>query len=214
MNVLVACEYSGRVRDAFTERGHYAVSADLLPTESPGEHYQGDVRDLLHLDWDMMIAFPSCKFLAQTGSQWLYHKEDSPTKKPHLTLEERRPHPLHPHRREKRAEAIEFFMELANAPIPQICIENPMGCMSRFWRSPDQYVHPWWFGDEATKRTGLWLKNLPLLEPTNIVGKGEYVIQGGHRFQRWYSDGSKKDRSKRRALIFPGIARAMAKKWG
>lgn len=147
MRVLVACEYSGRVRDAFINGGHDAMSCDLLPTDSPGPHYHGSVMDVLNDGWDLMIAHPPCTHLAVSGAR---------------------------HFAEKRAdgrqqEAIDFFLALARAPIPRIAIENPVCIMSSVWRKPDQTIQPWQYGHGETKATCLWLKNLPHLVPTNIV---------------------------------------------
>ena len=147
MRVLVACEYSGRVRDAFINSGHDAMSCDLLPTDSPGPHYHGSVMDVLNDGWDLMIAHPPCTHLAVSGAR---------------------------HFAEKRAdgrqqEAIDFFLALARAPIPRIAIENPVCIMSSVWRKPDQTIQPWQYGHGETKATCLWLKNLPHLVPTNIV---------------------------------------------
>jgi hypothetical protein len=141
--VLVACEYSGRVRDAFLSRGHDAVSCDLLDTESPGPHCVGPVQDLLSDHWDLMIAHPPCTDLASSGARWFKGKNQKPAK--------------------------EFFMNLINSPIPKIAIENPIGIMSTYYRKPDQIIQPWMFGHGETKATCLWLKNLPKLTPTNIV---------------------------------------------
>jgi hypothetical protein len=147
MRVLIACEYSGRVRDAFRALGHDAMSCDLLPTDVPGPHYQGDVLNIIHDEWDLMIAHHPCTHLAVSGAR---------------------------HFAAKRADgrqqgAIEFFLSLARAPIPRIAIENPVCIMSSVWRKPDQTIQPWQFGHGETKATCLWLKNLPHLVPTNIV---------------------------------------------
>ena len=147
VKVLVACEYSGVVRDAFRERGHEAWSCDLLPTDVPGPHYQGDVLEILALGWDLMIAHPPCTHLAVSGAR---------------------------HFAAKRADgrqqgAIEFFMALANAPVKRKAIENPVCIMSSHWRKPDQIIQPWMFGHGETKATCLWLENLPLLKPTDVV---------------------------------------------
>lgn len=145
MRVLVACEFSGIVRDAFAARGHEAWSCDLLPTERPGNHIQDDV--LRHLDdgWDMMIAHPPCTHLAVSGARWFKNKK------------------------KEQEFAIWFFMELATARIESICVENPVSIMSTKWVKPDQIIQPWMFGHPETKATCLWLKGLPPLEPTNIV---------------------------------------------
>lgn len=147
MRVLIACEYSGIVRDAFIAEGHDALSCDLLPTERPGPHYQGDVRDILGDGWDMMVAFPPCTDLCVSGARWFAEK-----------------------RADGRQQAsVDFFMELASAGIPRIAIENPIGVMSTVWRKPDQIVQPWQFGHGETKATCLWLKGLPKLTPTDVV---------------------------------------------
>jgi hypothetical protein len=145
MRILIACEFSGIVRDAFIKQGHDAVSCDLLESETPGPHYQGDVLSILNDGWHMMIAFPPCTHLAVSGARWFKHKQ-----------------------KEQQA-AIAFFMSLAGAPIPRIAIENPISIMSTRWRKPDQIIQPWQFGHGETKATCLWLKNLPKLKPTNIV---------------------------------------------
>jgi hypothetical protein len=143
--VLVACEYSGVVRDAFLRSGHDALSCDLLPTETPGAHHQGDVRDVLHDGWDLMIAHPPCTHLAVSGARWFKDK-----------LAE-------------QAEALDFVRLLLDAPIPRIALENPISIVSSRIRKPDQIIQPWQYGHGETKATCLWLKNLPKLTPTNIV---------------------------------------------
>lgn len=145
MRVLVACEYSGRVRDAFLALGHDAMSCDLLPTEVEGPHHQGDVAELLHMGWDLMIAHPPCTHLAVSGARWFGGKQA------------------------EQAEALEFVRLLMDAPIPKIAIENPISVISSRIRKPDQIIQPWQFGHGETKATCLWLKGLPKLEPTNIV---------------------------------------------
>jgi hypothetical protein len=145
MKVLVACEFSGTVRDSFRKRGHYAVSCDLLPTETPGPHYQGDVQDILGDGWDMMIAHPPCTHLAVSGARWFKDKQ------------------------KEQEEALDFVRCLMAAPIPRIAIENPISIISSKIRKPDQIVQPWQFGHGETKATCLWLKGLPKLTPTNIV---------------------------------------------
>jgi hypothetical protein len=181
MKVLVACEYSGRVRDAFIAKGHDAVSCDILPTDSPGPHLQCDVRLVLNDGWDLMVAHPPCTHLAVSGAKWFSDK-----------VEEQR-------------EAIEFFMTLANAPIAKIAIENPVCIMSSKWRKPDQYIQPWQYGHGETKKTGLWLKGLPLLVPTDIVNGRENRV---HKMP------PSKDRWKLRSTTYQGIANAMADQWG
>ena len=146
MKVLVACEFSGIVRDAFLERGHDAVSCDLLPSGRPGPHVEGDVLSILNFEsWDIMIAHPPCTYLAVSGARWFKNK------------------------REEQNKAIDFFMALASCNIHRICIENPVCIMSTEWRKPDQYIHPWQFGHNESKKTGLWLKNLPKLKETCIL---------------------------------------------
>jgi hypothetical protein len=186
MKILIACEYSGLVREAFRHKGHAAISCDLLPSEMPGPHIQDDI--LLHLDkgWDMMIAFPPCTHLAVSGARWFKEKQADG----------------------RQQAAINFFMALINAPIPHIAVENPVSIMSTTYRKPDQIIQPWQFGDSYQKTTCLWLKNLPPLLPTNIVDKGEFVTHGGKRFPKWYSN-----RTRARCKSFPGIAKAMASQW-
>lgn len=145
MKVLVACEYSGRVRDAFTKLGHDATSCDLLPTDAPGKHYQGDVLDIINDGWDLMIAHPPCTHLAVSGARWFKEKA------------------------KEQEEALEFVKILLSAPIERIALENPISVISSKIRKPDQIIQPWQFGHGETKATCLWLKNLPKLVPTNIV---------------------------------------------
>jgi len=183
MKVLVACEFSGIVRDAFIKRGHDAWSCDLLPTEKPGPHIKGDVLKVLDEDWDLMIAHPPCTHLAVSGARWFPEKiKDG-----------------------RQQEAIDFFMDLVNAPINKICIENPISIMSTKYKLPDQIIHPWMFGHGETKATCLWLKNLPKLTPTDIV-KG--------RYPRIHRMAPSPNRSHDRSLTYQGIAQAMAEQWG
>lgn len=202
MKILVACEFSGTVREAFASRGHDAWSCDIEPTDVPGNHYQGDVMDILDDGWDMMIAHPPCTYLTVTGNKWFKpeYKDRFPT------------------RQQDRQDAINFFMSLVNAPIDKIAIENPIGIMSTTYRKPNQIIHPWQFGHEASKSTCLWLKELPNLEPTDIVDKGEFVTyKSGKRMTKWYADAaskSPKERAKIRNKTFQGIADAMAEQWG
>jgi len=183
MKVLVACEFSGAVRDAFTARGHFAVSCDLLPSDSGARHYQGDVRDIIENwgGWDLLIAHPPCTHLAVSGARWFKDKA------------------------QQQADALEFVRYLMAAPIPRICIENPVSIISSQIRKADQTVQPWQFGHGEVKATCLWLKNLPRLKPTNIVDGREARV---HRMppgpSRW------KERSK----TMQGIADAMAEQWG
>lgn len=164
MRVLVACEYSGAVRDAFLARGHEAMSCDFLPTERPGPHYEGDVFDVIDYPWDLMIAFPPCTDLTVSGARWFADK-----------------------RMVGRQQAgAAFFMRLAKADIPMIAIENPVGVMSSLWRKPDQVIQPWQFGHGETKATCLWLKGLPPLKPTKIVeGREGRVLQLPPGPDRW-----------------------------
>jgi len=145
MKVLIACEYSGTVRDAFIAQGHDAISCDLLPTDAPGPHYQGDVRDILNDGFDLMIAHPPCTHLAVSGARWFKDKQ------------------------EEQAEALDFVRLLLSAPIDKIALENPISIISSRIRKPNQIIQPWQFGHGETKATCLWLKNLPCLTPTDIV---------------------------------------------
>ena len=204
MKVLIACEFSGAVRDAFIKAGHEAMSCDLLPTEVPGPHYQGSVLDIINDGWDLMIAHPPCTYLTLTGNKWF---------KPEFA-------DRFPTRHQVRQDAIDFFMTLANAPIPKIAIENPIGVMSSRYKKPNQIIQPWQYGFPTTKATCLWLKGLPNLVPTNVVSKGEVVIsKSGNRMSRWYYETSKLPlkggvRAKARSVTFQGIADAMADHWG
>lgn len=213
MNVLVACEYSGQVRDAFAQRGHNALSCDLLPSDSDkGNHYQGDVFDVINEGWDLMIAFPPCTYLAVSGNRWFYHPDDK-----HLPTDQRRPHPKHPNRRKLQAEALEFVTRLLEADIPKIALENPIGAISSNIREPDQIIQPYMFGHPQSKKTCLWLKDLPLLEPTDIVEEEPRVqYASGKSLPKWYADAwslSPQERMKLRSATFPGIAKAMATQW-
>ena len=164
MKVLVACEFSGIVRDAFIARGHEAMSCDLLPSEAEGPHYRGDVRDVLDFPWDLMIAHPPCTHLSVSGAKHFAGKR--------LTG--------------RQQAAVSFFMSLAKADIPRIAIENPVCIMSSLWRKPDQVVQPWQFGHGETKATCLWLKGLPPLEPTEIVeGREQRVFRMPPSADRW-----------------------------
>lgn len=209
MKVLVACEYSGVVREAFKAQGHDAWSCDILPTEIPGNHIQDDVTKTLLMGWDLVVAHPPCTFLSSSGARWFYHPNDG-----HLPTSERRPHPKYPNRRQDQEEAVKFFMMFANSSMPKVAIENPIGIMSTRYRKPDQIVEPFMFGEEASKKTCLWLKGLPKLVPTNVVGKGKMqVLSSGKIIPEWYSNASKADRGKIRSKTFQGIANAMAEQW-
>jgi len=164
MRVLIACEYSGVVRDAFIARGHTAISCDLLPTEVPGRHYHGDVRNILHYPWDLIIAHPPCDHLAVSGARWFAEKRADG----------------------RQQEGVDFFMLFANSPAPRVAIENPIGIMSTLWRKPDQIIQPWQFGHGETKATCLWLKGLPKLQPTDIVeGREQRVWKMSPGPNRW-----------------------------
>jgi hypothetical protein len=181
MKVLIACEYSGTVRDAFIKAGHDAMSCDLLPTDVAGPHHQGDVTDILNHGWDLMICHPPCTHLAVSGARWFKEKQ------------------------KEQAEALEFVELLLNAPIHQICLENPVSIISSRIRKPDQIIQPWQYGHGETKATCLWLKNLPLLKPTNIVeGREARIHKMPPSPNRW----------KERSRTFKGIADAMAAQWG
>ena len=182
--MLVACEYSGTVRDAFIRLGHDAMSCDLLPTDAPGPHYQGDVRDILNDGWDLMIAHPPCTYLCSSGLHWNKRR---------------------PERAAQTEEALQFVQLLLSAGISKIALENPIGCISTRIRKPDQTVQPWQYGHGECKATCLWLKGLPKLNATNIV-------QG--REPRMWKLPPSKDRWKIRSQTYQGIADAMAQQWG
>lgn len=202
LKILIACEFSGTVRDAFIRGGHSAMSCDLEPTESVGPHYQGDVMDIINNGWDMMIAFPPCTHLAVSGAKHFAKKRADG----------------------RQQQGIDFFLKIINANIPKIAVENPIGIMSTIYKKPTQIIQPWQFGDEAQKTTCLWLKNLPNLLHTNIVGKGKfYTSPKGKKLPEWYGDASvngKKiaygsvEMKKIRNKTFQGIADAMATQWG
>lgn len=196
MKVLIACEYSGRVRDAFTAMGHDATSVDLLPSETDGtsfvsghtslkgRHIIGDVFDVIKNEhFDLMIAHPPCTDLATSGARWFAEKRADG----------------------RQQKALQFVQDLMDAPIEKIAIENPVSIISSHIRRPDQYIQPWQHGHGETKKTGLWLKNLPLLKPTNIVDGREQKV--------WLMAPSE-DRWKDRSRTLQGIARAMASQWG
>ena len=164
MNVLIACEFSGIIRDAFNARGHSAMSCDLLPSELPGRHYVGDVRDILYEDWDLMIAHPPCDHLAVSGARWFPEKRADG----------------------RQQAALEFVWLLRDADIPMYAIENPVSIISTRWRKPDQIIQPWQFGHPETKATCLWLQNLPCLTPTDIVdGREPRVHHASPGPDRW-----------------------------
>ena len=198
MRVLVACEFSGAVREAFRERGHDAWSCDLLPTEREGQHIVGDVLKVIGDGWDMAICHPPCTYLTVSGNKWM---------KPEYA-------DRFPGRSEQRKDAVAFFMALANAPIPKIAIENPIGVMSSLWRKPDQVIQPWMFGHGETKATCLWLKNLPKLVPTHMKGDLFAEEEPMERVQRLHRLPPSAERWKERSRTFAGIAKAMAEQWG
>ena len=220
MLVLIACEYSGRVRDAFTRKGHFAMSCDLLPSETPGHHYQGDVKDILGNGWDLMICHPPCTYLASSGLHW--NKRT-------------------PGRSDLTEQSLDFVRLLLGADIPRIALENPIGCISTRIRKPDQTIQPWMFGEDASKSTCLWLKGLAPLAPTGHH-PGQYGCKCGRRFsvdlgkygcpnccgdsgpaKVVYSNqtpsgqnnlGPSADRWKDRSRTYQGVADAMADQWG
>lgn len=196
MRVLVACEYSGRVRDAFIANGHDAMSCDLLPTEAPGPHYQGDVFDIINDGWDLMIAHPPCTYLSVSGMHWTTRG----LRDPQLT-----------------EDALEFVRRLMAAPIERIAIENPISVISSRIRKPDQIITPYQFGHDASKKTCLWLRNLPPLKPTLFVEPR--IVNGRARWGNQTDSGQNKlapsaDRWKVRSETYEGIAKAMADQWG
>lgn len=214
--ILIGCECSGAIRDAFIKRGFNAISCDLKPSETEGPHIQGDLLEVITDDYfDMMIGHPVCKFLAHSGAQWFWHPEDNALRK-HL----RRPHPLYPERRKDQEKGIAFFKALWNAPIDLIGLENPkplpelIHSVGRY----SQIVQPWHFGDSYQKSTCLWLKGLPKLKPTKIVDRGEMLItSSGKKIPKWYSDAkssSGEQTETDRSRTFPGMAAAMAEQWG
>ena len=231
MNILIACEESQTVCKAFRKFGINAYSCDILPSSGkhPEWHFNCDIFKVieekggilengeeLYIDgnWDLMVAHPPCTYLSVSGARWYYHPDDK-----HLPTKERRPHPRFPDRRTHQEDALEFFIKLFEADIDKIAIENPVGVVSTRYRKPDQTVQPWMFGDEATKATCLWLKNLPKLTPTKIVEKGERVVlSSGKSLPKWYSDSfhtsiSTEQRRTLRSKTFQGFADAIAKQW-
>ena len=189
MRVLIACEFSGTVRDAFTALGHDAMSCDLLPTEVPGSHYEGPVQDVLRDGWDLMIAHPPCTYLCSSGLHWNKRR---------------------PERAEQTEEALAFVRLLLDAPIPRIALENPIGCISTRLRKPDQTIQPWQFGHPESKATCLWLKGLPLLEPTLIVEKPTSGYWDNQTPSGQNKLGPSADRWKLRSKTYQGIAEAFA----
>ena len=201
MKILIACEYSGRVRDAFIARGHAAMSCDLLPTDAPGPHYQGDVFDIINDGWDLMVAHPPCTYLSVSGMHWTTRG----LRDPQLT-----------------EDALAFVQRLMDAPVERIAVENPISVISSRIRKPDQIISPYQFGHDASKTTCLWLKNLPLLTATQMVEPRIVITPSGKPAKRWGNQcdnyGQDKlppsaDRWKLRSATYQGIADAMAAQW-
>ncbi len=203
MRVLVACEESQVVTTEFRALGHEAYSCDLESCSGghPEWHRQCDVLSLLDSQWDLIIAHPPCTYLCITGNKWM---------KPEFASR-------FPDRPQQRQDAIKFFLDIADAKCPKIAIENPVGIMSTVWRKPDQYIQPWQFGEPHAKKTGLWLKGLPCLKPTQIVEPVNFVFKDGRKDPMWHINTLNlpaKERSKARSKTFVGIAKAMAEQWG
>jgi hypothetical protein len=203
MKVLVGCEESQVVCKAFRKYGHEAYSADILPCSGghPEWHIQGDVLKILNDGWDLAIFHPPCTYLTITGNKWM---------KPEF--KER-----FPDRQKQREEAIDFFMKFTKTNCPRVAIENPVGVISTAWRKADQYIHPYHFGDPHSKKTGLWLMNLPKLVPTKIVEPQMYVYKDGRKDPIWHVESLKlppAERQRVRSKTFDGIAEAMATQWG
>lgn len=203
MRVLVACEESQEVCKAFRALGHEAYSCDIEPCSGghPEWHLQCDALEIIKMRWDLIIAHPPCTYLTNAGNKWFK-----------LEYQER-----FPDRKQKREDAVSFFMAFWNADCPRVAIENPQGIMSSRFRKPDQYIEPYMFGDSEKKKTGLWLRGLPALAPTNVVEPIIIECASGAREPRWHMETMHlppKERSKARSKTFPGIARAMAEQWG
>jgi hypothetical protein len=207
MKILIACEYSGRVRDAFLQKGHEVLSCDLLPTEQSGPHYQGDVRDLLHNKWDMIIAHPPCTYLTRAGIGWLSHDSK------HMTVGERLI---------EVGLARDFFFLFYNQPCSRICIENPVPHKKAMLPRYTQIIEPWYFGESERKKTCLWLKGLSRLNgQTNVAIAPDLFMppptcRDSSGKNRYYTDSrsSGPDRWKERSRTFQGVALAMANQWG
>jgi hypothetical protein len=197
MRVLVACEFSGVVREAFKAKGHDAWSCDLLRSDIPSDHHIiGDIRYVLGPEWDLLIAHPPCTYLTVAANGW--HRKFFSIRQP------------------KREEAADFFMYLYNYPIYKVCVENPIGVMSSLFRKPDQIIQPWQYGHDTRKATCLWLKGLPKLVPTNIVSP-ETVKGTSPKGKKYYSMNwlpQSDERWKIRSRTFQGVADAMAEQWG
>lgn len=213
MRVLIACAFTGIERDEFLKRGHDAWSCDFQPCETRGPHYQGDVRDILYDGWDMLIAHPDCTYLTNSAA-WAfgdgpYHQRVKPE-----TL-------VGAARRAAREEALDFVRLLLDAPIEKKCLENPVGAIGTRIRPASQFIQPYEYGHDASKITGLWLENLPLLKPTKRI-QGRIVVHNGKPVERWANQtdsGQNKltpsaDRWKDRSRTYQGWAEAMADQWG
>lgn len=203
MRVLVACEESQEVCKAFRALGHEAYSCDIEPCSGghPEWHLQCDALEIIKMRWDLIIAHPPCTYLTNAGNKWFKAE-----------FKER-----FPDRENQREAAVQFFMSFWNADCPRVAIENPQGIMSSRFRKPDQYIEPYMFGDSEKKKTGLWLRGLPALAPTNVVEPIIIECASGAREPRWHMETMHlppKERSKVRSKTFPGIARAMAEQWG
>jgi site-specific DNA-cytosine methylase len=205
MKILVACEESQAITKEFRALGHDAYSCDILPCSGghPEWHLQGDVFNFVNQGWDLMVAHPPCTYLSVSGARHMYNKDGS----------------VNQDRAKNQLEALNFVQKLMEVNIPRIAIENPVSVISSKIRKPDQIIQPWMFGDEATKTTCLWLKNLPYLTPTNIVGKGERTIfKSGKSHPKWYADAlanakTPEERRTLRSKTFNGIAKAIAHQW-
>lgn len=203
MKILIACEESQTVCKAFRKNGFEAFSCDILPCSGghPEWHIQGDVLEQLDKGWDMIIAHPPCTYLTVTGNKWM---------KPEFR-------DRFPDRPKQREEAVEFFLKIAEAKCDFIAIENPVGIISTVWRKPDQYVHPYHFGDPHSKKTGFWLKGLPKLKHTRVVEPIMYTYKDGRKDPIWHVESMKlppAERQKVRSKTFEGLAQAMANQWG
>lgn len=193
MNILVACEESGEVREAFRRRGHNAISCDLLGSTTPGPHVRGDVRGLLTCQWDMLLAFPPCTYLCSSGLHWNKRRQG---------------------RAQQTEEALRFVEMLLSADVQRLCLENPVGCISTRIRKPDQVIQPWQYGHPESKATRLWLKNLPPLRPTNVLPRpatGRWENQTATGQNRLPPS---RDRARMRSKTYRGVAEAMAEQWG
>tara|TARA_B100001964_G_C14051611_1_gene517273 strand:- start:116 stop:682 length:567 start_codon:yes stop_codon:yes gene_type:complete len=188
MKILIACEFSGLVRDEFIKQGHNAWSCDLLPSESKGQHFTRNIFEIINNGWDMLIAFPPCTHLAVSGARWFKEKIADG----------------------RQQQGIEFFMRFTKTNIPKVSIENPVSIMSRVWRKPDQIIQPYQFGDPFSKKTCLWLKGLPKLQHTKVVEPNIVTYKDGSKFSADYGWST----NKRRSVTYPGIAKAMATQWG